>query len=161
MKTAPRPRAWPLSAIEGRRPAVAGGRYRRRRPRYRRPAERWSFVSPDAVAVTHGAVIGYVWKGGWLPRLDWDAVMVVVQYLLGYQWRGNPYTLNPPLRRAFQHVAMAWPPPASVKTAVLAIIDHWSNDTALDDPSKAAAATRRLQRARAILEEWSQRRETP
>src|SRR3972149_4163156 len=123
MKTAPRPRAWPLSAIEGRRPAVAGGRYRRRRPPHRRPAERRAFVPPRAAA--------------------------------------PPPPPPPPLRRAFQHVAMAWPPPASVKTAVLAIIDHWSNDTALDDPSKAAAATRRLQRARAILEEWSQRRETP
>ena len=144
-------RGWPHSEIESRRQAVKGGRQHRRH-HYRPPRVSWT--SPDTVAAMHGAVIGYAWKGGWTPRLDWDAVTAAAQFLLGYQWRALHHT-SPPLKRALQHVILGWPPPPSVRHALHAVIDTWARDPALNTDRFAPAATRRLQRARSILESWN------
>jgi hypothetical protein len=117
---------------------------------------RWvvfSWVSPETVALAHGARVGYVWQGGWIERLDWDLVEWTVQHLLGYSPQVHGHN-QPVLRDALQSVALMWPP-LGFREAVHEVVWRWSCDRRLDATHRVERATRRLRRARGILEEWS------
>ena len=116
----------------------------------------YSWIGPDSVALMHGAIVGYVWKGAFYKRLDWDIVRQSLQYLLGYAMRnGHGQTI---VQRALQRSQLHWPPFEAERDAIHDALANWADDPATNVPNQVAVYTRRLQRARAILEDWSRRR---
>lgn len=146
------------SAIAYRRPSP--------RPKRRLRARRWgpgsspthparAWISPDTVALMHGATIGYVWEGGWLPRLDWDLLERGACDLLGYGF--EPHARSAAfLYNALQEVALMWPPPATFREALHEVIDCWASNPRID-AVRGHHNVRRLARARNILEGWNGR----
>lgn len=151
-----RPRGWPYSSVEGRRrqpgkprPLWAGGHLGRRR---------WGFVSAESVAYTHGARVVFECRGRLFERIDWDLVVEVSEFLLGYDRRPSPTDTPGLMWRAVQEAVMVWPPLETLKEGVLEVLWRWSQLEQLDDPRWCGTATRRLQRARELLEGWEERR---
>lgn len=128
--------------------------FRKKRPR------RWTayaWIGPETVAALRGARPGYVWQGQFVEGVDWDMVEVVVQYLLGYSTQVHGHN-QPILRDAFQSVALAWPP-MEFREAVEEVVWRWSCDVRIDRADVRLKASRRLLRARRILEAWNEGRE--
>ena len=115
-------------------------------------------MSAESVAYAHGARVVYEWRGRQYERVDWDLVVEVCEYLLGYDRRPSPTNTPGLMWRAVQQAVMMWPPVETLREAVMEVLWQWSQLEQLDDPRWSGTATRRLQRARGILEEWEERR---
>lgn len=148
---------WPMSEL-----APVRRRARSAPPKWARPG-RWdkrsySFVSADTVAAAHGARVGYVWRGQWFQRVEWDLVVIACQYLLGYARRpltGPTGHQQLMLWRSVQKVVLRWPPLESEREAIEEVVWEWSNDASQGRrTSHAPENVRRLQRARGLFEAW-------
>lgn len=113
----------------------------------------FAFVSPDTNATAHGATIAYLKDGFTYARPDWDFMEWAAAELLGYAWRRHMDGCNA-LRDALQTVALTWPP-LDFRTALHQVIWLWSTDPRTNDQNTYRTNTRRLHRARAILQQWN------